>query len=216
MNYELVNCWLAERDIVLEESFVYAIRKLAKEYKKSGNNVCDIYTSLNCSKQNLSYWERHFFSSQSRKSILKVINNAAVFFDLSFSQTENLANKAGLSLSNKENGLYELLSHYNGKLKKLYNDALISERMFNYYRQHEPTKQALLSIAITLKLSLNETDRLLHKYGYYLSHSLPNDMVIMYFLETEKHSNNRSALLEEINNVLYNMDFPLLMTRMKP
>lgn len=88
--------------------------------------------------------------------------------------------------------------------------------MFNYYRQHEPTKQALLSIAITLKLSLNETDRLLHKYGYCLSHSLPNDMVIMYFLETEKHSNNRSALLEEINNVLYNMDFPLLMTRMKP
>lgn len=35
MNYELVNCWLAERDIVLEKSFVYAIRKLAKEYKKA-------------------------------------------------------------------------------------------------------------------------------------------------------------------------------------
>lgn len=88
--------------------------------------------------------------------------------------------------------------------------------MFNYYRQHEPTKQALLSIAIISKLSLNETDCLLYKYGYCLSRSLPNDMVIMYFLETEKHTHNRAALLNEINDVLYSMDFPLLMTRMKP
>ena len=189
---------------------------LLKNIKKNGNNISDIYSSLNCSKQNLSYWEKHFFSSQSRKSILKVVNNAAVFFDLSHSQAENLANKAGLSLSNKENGLCELLSHYNGKFKTLYDDALISERMFNYCRQHEPTKQALLSISIILKLSLNETNKLLHKYGYCLSRSLPNDMVIIYFLETEKNTNNRVALLEEINNVLYSMDFPLLMTRMNP
>lgn len=34
MNYKLINQWLEEYDITLEESFTDALTRMAKEYKK--------------------------------------------------------------------------------------------------------------------------------------------------------------------------------------
>lgn len=162
----------------------------------------------------MSYWAAHPYSTQARKSIYKVIRNAEVLFGLSETQAEALANTAGLSLFWEENGLTEYLYlNYRGKLKDLYDSALISERMFRYYRTMMPTKQALLAIAIALELQVDEIDILLHKCGYCLSQSIPCDVVVKWFVNSQSYKKAGASLLGEINMVLNEMGLPLLMTR---
>ena len=85
--------------------------------------------------------------------------------------------------------------------------------MFEYYLAgRRPTKQALLALAICLELSPGEMGRLLGAYGYCLSKSLPNDAVVRWFLENTG-SGSRSLLLDSINEVLSDLDLPLLMTK---
>lgn len=103
---------------------------------------------------------------------------------------------------------------YNGKLKNLSENAVISERMLRYYKKITPTKQALLAIAVSLNCGLNETNSLLRSYGYCLSKSSATDIVVMWLINNNTYKNG-SLLLAEINIVLDNMGLPLLMTRQK-
>ncbi|MDE6598714.1 MAG: hypothetical protein K2K34_01370 [Oscillospiraceae bacterium] len=181
--------------------------------KKELINFSEIYTMLGCSKQNISYWSAHSYSTQYQKSIRGVIENAALLFELSLEDSEILANSAGLTLYPSCGNLYEFLDmHYKGKLKELSENALISERMLRYYKKISPTKQALLAIAISLNCRLSEIDALLRSYGYCLSKSSAADIAVIWFMENNT-SKNGSMLLVEINTVLDNMGFPLLMTR---
>lgn len=124
-----------------------------------------------------------------------------------------LANSAGLTLAPICGNLYGFLTlRYKGKLKDLYENAVISERMLRYYKKITPTKQALLAIAVSLNCGLSETDSLLRSYGYCLSKSSAADIVVMWFIDNNT-SKNGSVLLAEINIVLDNMGLPLLMTR---
>lgn len=168
---------------------------------------------LGCSKQNISYWSANSCSTQFKKSIHSVIENAAVLFGLSSEESEMLANSAGLTLSPVCGNLHEFLTiHYKGKLKDLSGNAVISERMLRYYKKIAPTKQALLAIAVSLNASLSETDALLRSYGYCLSKSSAADIAVMWFINNNTYKNG-SILLTEMNIVLDNMGLPLLMTR---
>ncbi len=167
---------------------------------------------MGCSRQNLSYWENHSYSIQYRKSIYRVVYKAGAAFQMQQQEMERLANRAGLSLAEHENGLSEVRKGYTGLLKTLYESAQISERMFRLYKTKEPTKQALLAIAVSQGMSFAETEGLLRKYGYCLSKSLAADMVVYWYL-TVKHHAGGMELLAEINETLYDMGFPLLMTR---
>lgn len=128
-------------------------------------------------------------------------------------EKETLANKAGLSLCKHENALSDIWTNDTVLIKTLYENACISERMFRYYKTMEPTKQALLAIAISLGMSLDETDALLHKYGYCLSRSLTADMVVRWHLTANPSALNATTILDTINQTLYDMGLPLLMTR---
>jgi hypothetical protein len=168
---------------------------------------------LGCSKQNISYWGMHSYSTQLKKSIYRIINNSVALFELSDEEAELLANSAGLSIHPNDGNLYEFLNlHYKGKLKGLYENALISERMLRYYKKITPTKQALLAIAISLNCNLSEIDELLRKYGYCISCSVVADSVVGWFINNHSEK-NRAELLLEINIVLDDMGLPLLMTR---
>lgn len=142
-----------------------------------------------------------------------VIRNAGNLFKLPTEEMECLANKAGLSLCAHENGLSHVRLKHSGLLKNLYENANVSERMFRYYKTAEPTKQALLAIAVSLGMTLDEADELLHKYGYCLSRSLASDMVVRWYLSTYTSAAESSHLLDSINETLYDMELPLLMTR---
>lgn len=138
-----------------------------------------------------------------------------MLFELSFEESEMLANSAGLSLYPARGNLFEFLAmNYKGKLKNLSENAVISERMLRYYKKITPTKQALLAIAVSLNCGLSETDSLLRSYGYCLSKSSAADIAVMWFIDNNTYISG-NMLLTEINIVLDNMGLPLLMTRQK-
>lgn len=67
-----------------------------------------------------------------------------------------------------------------------------------------PSKRTVIALAIVLELSLAETDDLLERAGYVLSHAVKFDVIIEYFIINGKYN------VFEINEVLFAYDQPLL------
>lgn len=137
-NYKYINLWLAERGILLADGFAEVLRGHADKFRKAnGISFYEVYSLLGCSKQNISYWELHNDSTQSRRSVLNVIWRAAKLFELSPEQEEALANSAGLSLRFEGGSLIECLG-YSGRKCELCEGAMISERMLRHYKKKFP------------------------------------------------------------------------------
>lgn len=79
---------------------------------------------------------------------------------------------------------------------------------------YQPTKTSLLALAISLGLERNAAYALLKKGGYVLSESIAFDIVIKWLLENIKRNNGKNDIFY-INDVLYELELPLLMTREK-
>lgn len=177
----------------------------------------DVYEKIGCTKTDISRWRYNPCSTHatSRRAKYTVIIEAVKVFGLTKEEGEILANKAGLSLVCGSEGLGKLMREYSGKKCDLLAEAGVSERMFQYYLNGKtPTKQALLSILIVLDLPCERIESILKTYGYCLSRSLPNDMVVLWFL-THKTEEKTTSLLMAINAVLYDMELPLLMTKQR-
>lgn len=135
-NYKYIDSWFAERDIQLSSGFAETLRGYANTYKKAnGLRLGDVYALLGCSKQNVSYWEVHCDSTQSRNSVYSVIRKATELFGLNENEAEQLANSAGLSLYFEGGELLKQLG-YNGKHCIISKDAAISERMLRHYKKN--------------------------------------------------------------------------------
>lgn len=135
-NYKFINEWLTERGISLANGFASTLRKYADEFRReNAMSLCEVYSLLGCSKQNISYWDLHSDSTQSGRSILNVVRRAMELFELSIDEGEALANSAGLSLRFEGGDLMENLN-YHGRKCDLYNGAMISERMLRYYKKN--------------------------------------------------------------------------------
>lgn len=173
--------------------------------------MAEVYQLIGCSKQNISYWSHHSYSTQSRKSVIKVIENAREIFALQEHEAEALANSAGLSLNYEGGDLLKYLNYY-GKIITLSENAMISERMLRLYRHKTPTKQTLTALEVALGKRSEELERLLHKYGYCLSDSIISDVVVKWYLNDYNIGSDNSVLYT-INDVLSQMGLPLLMTR---
>ena len=113
----------------------------------------------------------------------------------------------------RENELAKLLADCGKNKRQLICQLAVSERMVQYYiAGKEPTKQALIAIAIILEFDEDKIDSLLRKYGYCLSGSLTNDAVVRWFLQN--NNGYRSAkLLYLINETLEQLNMPMLMTK---
>jgi O-acetyl-ADP-ribose deacetylase len=71
-------------------------------------------------------------------------------------------------------------------------------------RNYMPSKRTAVGLAIALELSLDETEDLLERAGYALSHSQKFDVIVEYFIVSGKYD------IFEINEVLFKYDQPLL------
>lgn len=83
---------------------------------------------------------------------------------------------------------------------KVYNDAHIDRRLFSKIRSNihfKPSKKTAICICLGLKLNLDETNDLLEKAGYTLSHSSKTDLIVEYFINTKEYN------LDILNQVLY-------------
>ncbi len=91
----------------------------------------------------------------------------------------------------------------------VYHRAQISRQLFHKIissRDYQPTKSTAVQLAIGLRLSLAETQKLLYKAGYSLTRSSKADLVVQYFIERGCYS------IVEINLALYDCGLPLLKT----
>lgn len=89
----------------------------------------------------------------------------------------------------------------------VYKRANISRQLFAKIRKdddYRPSKPTVLALAVALEMNLEDTEALLKRAGFSLSHSSKFDVIVEYFLRREEHD------IFTINESLYAYDQPLL------
>ena len=90
---------------------------------------------------------------------------------------------------------------------EIYRKANVDRKLFSKIRnnpQYKPSKMTALAFAVALELNLEETQDLIGRAGYALSHSNMTDVIVEQFIKTGNYD------VYELNMVLYKFDQPLI------
>ena len=113
---------------------------------------------------------------------------------------------SGNDLENKLNNLgisfYDLLMSYittrEMTVSECYNKALVDKRLFSKIKNngYMPSKLTIVQFAFALKLTLEDTQKLLKTCGYILTDSLSNDVIVMHLISQRQF--DVKSLLQKI------------------
>ena len=78
-------------------------------------------------------------------------------------------------------------------------DRRLYSKIFSYY-DYKPAKDTCMALCLAMRLTLDETNDLLSRAGYTLSHSSIRDVIVEYFIKEGKYS------LTDLNETLYRLD----------
>ena len=103
--------------------------------------------------------------------------------------------------------LVDLIHRSGKKNSEIYKAANVDKKLFskiiNNVNYH-PSKQTAVAFAIALELNLQQTQDLIGRAGYTLTHSSKFDLIIEYFILKKQYN------IFEINEVLFEFDEVLL------
>ena len=168
------------------------------------------------------YVEEHYvsrFEEDTADRGLVSLNEISPRVPKELSKKRSFAKKATLTAANTLDNFIEKLDEpFNITLLRLidakgksdtevYKRANIDRKLFSKIRTgkgYTPSKRTILALAIALELNLEETDDLLERAGYALSHSQKFDVIVEFFIINGKYD------IFEINEVLFKYDQPLL------
>ena len=88
-----------------------------------------------------------------------------------------------------------------------YKRANISRKLFSKIRSdphYKPSKTTAVAFALALELTLPETQSLLSRAGFTLSHSYLEDVIIEYCIREKRYN------VLDVNELLFSYDQPLL------
>ena len=108
-----------------------------------------------------------------------------------------LLKKLELSFSEK---LLKLIEKKGRKPAEVYTKAGVTKAHFSKIKSdssYHPTKETALAFAVALHLDLDETEDLLKRAGYSLSHSSESDLIVEFFIDRGIYN------IDEINKQLY-------------
>lgn len=95
---------------------------------------------------------------------------------------------------------------------ELYRRSDITKAHFSKIKNdddYHPSKETVLALAIGLKLTLDETKRLLERAGYTLTDSSKTDLIVQYFIERQRYD------VDEVNEALDAFGLPTITNHRK-
>lgn len=103
--------------------------------------------------------------------------------------------------------LLKLIDKSGEKDSDIYKRANVDRKLFSKIRSnpaYKPSKATALAFALALHLDLDETNDLIGRAGYVLSHSSKADLAVECFIKHQIYN------IDRINEVLYAHDLPLI------